>query len=63
MIWDATNKFGAVLENVVFDPETRIPDYDSDIQDREHPLGLSAGVRSRMPRAPAWRAIRRTSFS
>ena len=29
-IWDATNKFGAVLENVVFDPETRIPDYDND---------------------------------
>jgi phosphoenolpyruvate carboxykinase (ATP) len=30
MIWDATNRFGAVLENVVFDPETRIPDYNSD---------------------------------
>ena len=30
MIWDATNRFGAVLENVVFDPETRVPDYDSD---------------------------------
>src|SRR5580658_1014147 len=29
-IWDATNRFGAVLENVVFDPESRIPDYDSD---------------------------------
>src|SRR5688572_8113838 len=29
-IWDATNRFGAVLENVIFDPETRIPDYDSD---------------------------------
>jgi len=27
-IWDATNRFGAVLENVVFDPETRIPNYD-----------------------------------
>ncbi|HWM82110.1 MAG TPA: phosphoenolpyruvate carboxykinase [Pseudolabrys sp.] len=26
-IWDATNKFGAVLENVGFDPETRVPDY------------------------------------
>src|SRR6266567_1307776 len=29
-IWDATNRFGAVLENVVFDPETRVPDYNSD---------------------------------
>ena len=28
MIWDATNRFGSVLENVVFDPETRVPDYD-----------------------------------
>jgi len=28
MIWDATNRFGAVLENVVFDPVSRVPDYD-----------------------------------
>jgi phosphoenolpyruvate carboxykinase (ATP) len=28
-IWDATNRFGAVLENVTFDPLTRIPDYDN----------------------------------
>ena len=28
MIWDATNRFGAVLENVVFNPATRVPDYD-----------------------------------
>src|SRR3954454_24624948 len=28
MIWDATNRFGTVLENVAFDPGTRVPDYD-----------------------------------
>ena len=27
-IYAATNRFGAVLENVVFDPDTRIPDFD-----------------------------------
>ncbi len=27
-IWDATNRFGAVLENVSFDPDTRVPNYD-----------------------------------
>ncbi|MCC6947487.1 MAG: phosphoenolpyruvate carboxykinase [Bradyrhizobiaceae bacterium] len=26
-IWAATNRFGAILENVVFDPDTRVPDY------------------------------------
>jgi phosphoenolpyruvate carboxykinase (ATP) len=30
MIWDATNRFGAVLENVTFDPNTRAPKYDDD---------------------------------
>jgi phosphoenolpyruvate carboxykinase (ATP) len=28
MIWDATNRFGTVLENVGFDPVTRVPDYN-----------------------------------
>jgi phosphoenolpyruvate carboxykinase (ATP) len=29
-IYAATNRFGAVLENVVFDPESRVPDFDND---------------------------------
>jgi phosphoenolpyruvate carboxykinase (ATP) len=34
-IWDATNRFGAILENVVFDPITRAPDY-TDISKTEN---------------------------
>jgi phosphoenolpyruvate carboxykinase (ATP) len=29
-IYAATNRFGAVLENVIFDPDTRVCDFDSD---------------------------------
>ena len=29
-IYAATNRFGTVLENVVFDPDTRVPDFDAD---------------------------------
>ncbi len=29
-IYAATNRFGSVLENVVFDPQTRIPNFDDD---------------------------------
>ena len=29
-IWAATNRFGAVLENVILDPVTRVPDFDDD---------------------------------
>jgi phosphoenolpyruvate carboxykinase (ATP) len=29
-IYIATESFGTILENVVFDPRTRVPDYDSD---------------------------------
>lgn len=28
LIWQAVNRFGSVLENVVYDPDTRRPDYD-----------------------------------
>jgi phosphoenolpyruvate carboxykinase (ATP) len=28
-IWDASNRFGTVLENVVLDPATRVPDFDN----------------------------------
>lgn len=28
LIWQAVNRFGAVLENVVYDPDSRRPDYD-----------------------------------
>jgi phosphoenolpyruvate carboxykinase (ATP) len=35
MIWDATNRFGAILENVGFDPVTRVPDY-TDISKTEN---------------------------
>ena len=43
-IYDATLRFGAVLENVVFDPETRVCDFDDEFEDREYALGLSARV-------------------
>jgi phosphoenolpyruvate carboxykinase (ATP) len=29
-IYAATNTFGTILENVTFDPDTRVPDYDDD---------------------------------
>lgn len=29
IIWDAANKFGSVLENVIIDENTRIPDFDN----------------------------------
>jgi phosphoenolpyruvate carboxykinase (ATP) len=29
-IYAATNHFGTILENVVFDPDTRVPDYDDE---------------------------------
>jgi phosphoenolpyruvate carboxykinase (ATP) len=29
-IWDASQRFGTVLENVTLDPETRVPDFDDE---------------------------------
>ena len=62
-IYAATNRFGAVLENVVFDPETRGLRLRRRQEDREHPLGLSARLHPESPRAPAAPGIRRTSSS
>ena len=41
-IYDATLRFGSVLENVGFDPETRMRRLRRRVEDREHALGLSA---------------------
>ena len=43
-IYATTHRFGTVLENVVFDPDTRICDFDDEVQDREHARRLSARV-------------------
>ena len=63
MIWDATNRFGAVLENVVFDPVTRVcPTMTTAPRPRirARPIRWSS---SRTPRARAAPGIRRTSSS
>ena len=41
-IYDATLRFGSVLENVGFDPETRSGRLRRRVENREHALGLSA---------------------
>ena len=43
-IWDATNRFGAVLENVVFDPADAYSGLRQRQEDRKHALGLSARI-------------------
>ena len=56
-IYAATNRFGAVLENVVFDPDDPHPEFRRRLQDREHPLRLSARFHAarfaHRPRRPA----------
>ena len=53
-IYAATNRFGAVLENVAFDPETRIPNYDDNSKTENtrsaYPLDFMPGA-SRTGRA------------
>ena len=60
-IYAATNRFGAVLENVVFDPRHAHPRLRRRLQDREHALRLSARLHAAAPRAPAAPDIPRTS--
>ena len=56
-IWDATNRFGTVLENVVFDPETRIPDFDDDSKTENtrsaYPLDFIPNASRDRPRRPS----------
>ena len=56
-IYAATNRFGAVLENVVFDPDTRICDFDSDKKTENtrsaYPLEFMPKRLAHRPRRPA----------
>ena len=60
-IFATTERFGTVLENVVIDPITRVPDFDDALEDREHALRLSARLHPECQRRPAGPASRRTS--
>jgi phosphoenolpyruvate carboxykinase (ATP) len=60
-IYSATNRFGAVLENVKPDPATRVCDFDNDSKLRT-PARLLARVHAVASRTAAL-AIRRTSSS
>jgi phosphoenolpyruvate carboxykinase (ATP) len=60
-IYAATKRFGTVLENVIVDPITRIPDFDDAVAHGEHPLRLSPRLHPQSRAPPAARASRRTS--
>ena len=57
-IYDAI-RFGTVLENVVYDEDTRAVDFDSATHHRKHPRRLSRSNTSPTPKCPASAAIRR----
>ena len=56
-IYAASKRFGAVLENVVLDEDTRVAGFRRRLEDRKHPLGLSARFHpqrlAHRPRRPA----------
>ncbi len=59
-IYATTHRFGTVVENMVYDPETLELDFRRRQPDRQHPLRLSAGRISRTHRRPGWAGIPRT---
>ncbi len=63
-IYATTHRFGTVLENVVFDPETRICDFDDDKKTentRARPIRSISSRTRRAPAAPACRKQYRSS--
>ncbi len=59
-IYATTERFGTVMENVVIDPLTRVPDFDDAPLTGKYPLRLSAGFHRQCQRHGR-AGIRRTS--
>ena len=59
-IYAATLRFGAILENVVYDPDTRVCDFDDDRAPRTPARPIRSIIFRTRP-APAAPACRRTS--